>query len=344
MPTQLVSPTPPADHTMGDQLHRYVLPKVPDLDVSDVQAVKVYSSQSLALLLNAKPIETKQFNWRRPEFVKIGRHVHCVTPPGRDYSWHYANLVATAGLMRNKQVPVILTPPRRYEVERFIDRLLPYSLPVSDLVILGYVQQLFPREAEQVPLANHRGFGWKHIEVEGASVLLLGCEFSYWGDLAGSLTAAILRRAVTSWVMYVGKLGALDPNLPPNQWLATGQSSMVDGVPITWRGRLQYANPTARVLRDVCHVTMPSVVDETRQWAAEASQYAQVVDPEIGHMGRAALRAGASFDYLHLVTDNLVKDFDQGLYDERSKTIASQRKTLLIEAEQMIRRSIIQTC
>lgn len=344
MATQLVSPTVAADHTMGDQLHRYVLPKVPDLDVSEVQAIKVYGSQSLALLLNAKPLGSKQFNWRRPEFVRVGRFLHCVTSPGRDYSWHYAKLVATAGLMRNKQVPVLLTQPRRYEVERFIDRWLPYSLPAADLVIVGYVQQLFHQEADHVPWNGCHGFGWKRIEVAGSSVLLLGCEFSYWGDLAGSLIGALLRRGITSWVMYVGKLGSLDASLTPNQWLATGQSSEVDGTRISWRGHLQYVKPTARLLRDICHVTMPSVIDETRDWAAEASQHAQVVDPEIGHMGRAAVRAGASFDYLHLVTDSLVKDFDQGLYDERSKTVASQRKTLLHEAEQMIRRSIIQTC
>ncbi|MGV9675426.1 hypothetical protein ACWDSJ_09125 [Nocardia sp. NPDC003482] len=344
MVTQLVSPTPPADHTMDHQLHRYVLPKVPDLDLSGVQAIKVYGSQSLSLLLNAKPIESKQFNWRRPEFVRVGRDIHCVTSPGRDYSWHYANLVATAGLMRNKHVPVLLTQPRRYDVEKFIGRLLPQSLPPVDLVILGYVQQLFRREAAQVPWSGCHGFGWKRIEVSGAAVLLLGCEFSYWGDLAGSLAAALFRGGVTSWVMYVGKLGSLDASLMPNQWLATGQSSVVDGSPVSWRGHLQHMNPTARLLRNVCHVTMPSVIDETKQWAAEASQHAQVVDPEIGYMGRAAVRAGASFDYLHLVTDNLVKDFDQGLYDERSKSIASQRKTLLLEAEQMIRRSIIQTC
>ncbi|WP_433683365.1 hypothetical protein [Nocardia sp. CA-119907] len=329
---------------MGEQLHRYVLPKVPELDLSDVQAIKVYGSPSLALLLNAKPLDTKLFNWRRPEFIRLGSFLHCVTSPGRDYTWHYAKLIATAGLIRGEQRPVLLTQPKRYEMDWFIDRWLPHSLPDADVVVFGYVQQLFGREAEGVPWNHCHGFGWKHIDVAGASVLLLGCEFSYWGDLAGSLTAAILRREITSWVLYVGKLGSLDPSLAPNQWLATGQSSVVDGVPFTWRGRLQYVRPTGRMLRDICHVTMPSVIDETREWAVEASQSCQVVDPEIGQMGRAAVKAGASFDYLHLVTDNLVKDFDQGLYDERSKHVASQRKSLLLEAEQMIRRGIIQTC
>ncbi|WP_330230567.1 hypothetical protein OHA40_32220 [Nocardia sp. NBC_00508] len=329
---------------MGEQLHRYVLPKVPELDLRDVQAIKVYGSPSLALLLNAKPLDSKLFNWRRPEFIRLGGFLHCVASPGRDYTWHYAKLIATAGLIRGQQRPVVLTQPRRYEVERFIDRWLPLSLPDADLVILGYVQHLFRQEAESVPWTHCHGFGWKRIEVAGATVLLLGCEFSYWGDLSGSLTAAILRRGITSWVMYVGKLGALDPSLAPNQWLATGQSSVVDGVPFGWQGRLQYVRPTGRTLRDICHVTMPSVIDETREWAVEASQSSQVVDPEIGHMGRAAVKAGASFDYLHLVTDNLVKDFGQGLYDERLKRVASQRKSLVMEAEQMIRRSIVQTC
>ncbi|MGK8558259.1 hypothetical protein [Nocardia gipuzkoensis] len=344
MVTRLVLPIAPADHTMGEQLHRYVLPKVPELDLTEVQAIKVYGSPSLALLLNAKPLDTKLFNWRRPEFVRIGGFLHCIASPGRDYTWHYARLIATAGLIRGEQRPVLLTQPKRYEVDRFIDRWLPPALPDADLVVVGYVQQLFHQEADQVPWNHCHGFGWKRIDVVGASVMLLGCEFSYWGDLAGSLIAAILHRGNTPWVMYVGKLGSLDASLAPNQWLATGQSSMVDGVPCSWRGRLQYVRPTARMLRDICHVTMPSVVDETQEWATEVSQTCQVVDPEIGHMGRAATRAGASFDYLHLVTDNLVKDFDQGLYDERSKRVASQRKSLLIEAEQMIRRSIIQTC
>lgn len=333
----------PDSHTMGQHLSRYVLPKVPVLDLDGVKAVRVYGCRSLALLLSTKPRTTKLFNWRRPDFLRVGSEIHCVTSPSRDYVHHYGKLIATALRLRGREVPVLTQRPDGFEVDHFIDTWLPDSVPAADVVILGYVHAIFQDVAEPLSWERAYGFGWKHIVIENRSVLLLGCEFSYWGDLAGALVVAIARRKLASWVIYVGKLGSLVPNILPNQALVTGTHTELHGQTIHWQGALAAAiNGGADVVCDVGHACVPSVLDETVEWLAQIDDSLQVVDPEIGHMASRAVASGLTFDYLHLVTDNLVADYGEGLYDERGTPVVVQRAKLLAQASYLLRTAILE--
>jgi hypothetical protein len=340
MPDQLIRPTDPNAHTMGLHLPRYVLPKIPELNLAGIHTIRVYGSHSLAMLLNAKPKLSKRFNWRRPDFVRVSNAIHCVTSPGQDYTRHYAELIATANMLRGQQVPVLLDSPNGFEVDGFIERWLPRNVPCADVVILGYVQHLFPNTSNPGWNKCH-GFAWRRQSIADKSALMLGCEFSYWGDIAGALVSAIGNRKLAPWVVYVGKLGALDSNIRPNERLATGSHSTVKDVEIEWRSRLNELRLPSLVVKHASHITMGSVIDETRPWAELASRKHQVVDPEIGHMRLRAGLAGMDFDYLHLVTDNLMYDHGHGLYGERQPDVRRKRLELLRSAEDIIMNAMV---
>ena len=72
------------------------------------------------------------------------------------------------------------------------------------------------------------------------------------------------------------------------------------------------------------HVTLPSVMQETKSWLGENAKY-DFVDPEIGHMAIGAMEAGVDFSYLHIVSDNLSAKYDEDLSNERKSTIRRKR-------------------
>ena len=337
---EIVTGTAPHEHTMGAALPKYVLPKVPQAVLESGLPIHVTGAHSLDELAGGK--SGKPFNWRRPSFEVTADEIICRVTPGPAYALHYAHLIATAAAVSGAQTEVTWTCPTDYDSRGFIARTLP-ALPHADVVMLGYVERLELGDAADQEWTKVPGWGWKLTEVDGKSVLLLGCEFSFWGDVSGQVVRELLGRGVTEWVVYVGKLGALNPAIVPNRALATGtESTLETGECVRWQGRLTEHFRTAaetdgRVVADARHATVPSVVQETKQWLATAAATQDLVDPEIGHMGRAAAEAGAHFDYLHLVTDNLSAEYGVGLYDERADHIKSDRIALMHLATDLLR-------
>lgn len=324
---------------MGGALERYVLPKVPDWVLHSGRLVEIVPAASVDELHDGKG--NKLFNWRRPTFVATEDAVRCRVTPGIAYVLHYAHLVATAGILQAQCVEVMAATPSAEETRDFIRQTLP-DLPTADAVVLGYVERLRIGDTDGVPWVMAPGWGWKLIRAGRKRVLLVGCEFSFWGDVAGHVVAETLERQVTDWVIYVGKLGTLNARVRPNRMLATGTESLVDDQPVHWHGRLtDNVGDDARVLRDARHVTVDSVVEETMAWFDRYALTYDLVDPEIGHMGMAARDAGAAFDYLHLVTDCLATDYGIGLYDERSRRVLSRRIKLIEKASKIIENGII---
>jgi hypothetical protein len=332
-----VRPVLAADHTMGEHLPRYVLPKVPAAELTACRGrALVYAGTDLDLLADAGKYHSKSFNWRRPVFIENHGMLQCFTPPGRDYTYHYAGLLAAACVMIEQPVKVEVELPAVSEAAAFIERWLPPKLPAFDVVVLGYVQHLFPSTQRWT---MEPGFGWSWATVAACNVGLIGCEFSYWGDLAGALVSALARRG-TSWVIYVGKLGALSASHHPNRWIATGTNSWVEGRHVAWRSRLQCDPDLPGLLLNQTHVTVPSILDETLAWHSDAVHRWDLVDPEIGRMADAAVAAGIQFDYLHIVSDSLAGTHPEGLYDERSTSVAAARRTCLTRITTILERSI----
>ncbi len=331
--------TTPAAHTMGARLSEYVLPKVPvSALIETCGRVRVYGDQSLWLLLGGIKRQGKRFNWRRPFFTTRHGLLHCVVAPGQDYTHHYARLVATACELVEIPPRVIVDIPAPDQAVQFIDRWLPRQLPRADVIVLGYVERLF--KSYPTTWATHTGFGWRSAVIGPTNVALVGCEFSYWGDLAGALVTVLAERGRASWVIYVGKLGALTPSRVPNQHVATGTRSYVAGREVTWGSHLDLGVGYGPILlTDQRHITVPSTFDETCTWHARHAAHFDVVDPEIGRMAHAAKQASIQFDYLHIVSDNLCGHYEQGLYDERAAAISASRQGCIAIIESILRRS-----
>ncbi len=335
---QRIHGTDPVTHTMGAALERYVLPKVPEWVLEGSRPVEVVAATSICDLAEGK--DSKLFNWGRPTFVAAGDTIQCRVTPGTAYVLHYGHLIATAATIRAKTVEVTVAPPAAEDARDFIRRSLP-QLPPADAVAVGYVDRLHIGNAAELLWVSSPGWGWKLVRIGHKRVVLLGCEFSFWGDIAGHVLAELFDRQVTDWVLYVGKLGTMNASIRPNRMLATGTESLIDDLPVIWRGRLAEDLPDDGVVHGARHVTVDSVVEETKNWFDRYALTYDLVDPEIGHMGAAARDAGATFDYLHLVTDCLATDYGVGLYDERSRSIVSRRMKLTKRASKIIENGII---
>ncbi|WP_150246293.1 nucleoside phosphorylase-I family protein [Nocardiopsis quinghaiensis] len=329
----------PTGHTMGERLADYVLPKIPvDLLTATNGRAWVYPNRSLSFLLGGDKREGKRFNWRRPYFTVADQVLHCVVPPGRDYAHHYTQLVREACALTGLPTDVTTEPPAPGQGLEFMDHWLPAYLPANDRVILGYVEPLL---RDRTTDWTHRpGFGWRTARVGNATVLLLGCEFSFWGDLAGDLVTALTARGHTGGVVYVGKLGGLQPDMAPNTLVVTGTTTRIEECRLTWDSALDLTQAPATLRSGVRHATVPSVLDETRTWFEANRADFDVVDPEIGHMARAATTAGVPFDYLHIVTDNLCGTYEHGLYGERAAPVATGRRRCLHDIETILYRSL----
>ncbi|PWV57608.1 hypothetical protein BDW27_102482 [Nocardiopsis sp. L17-MgMaSL7] len=267
--------------------------------------------------------------------------LHCVVPPGQDYTHHYAEFLGAACAMTDLPAEITVEHPVPGQGLAFVDHWLPRNLPAHDLAILGYVEPLLTRAPASSTDWNHRpGFGWRTARIGRSTALLLGCEFSFWGDLAGDLVTALITRGHTSGVLYVGKLGGLQSDMEPNTVVVTGTTTQVKGHSVSWKSALDL-DPTLPGLRTgVRHITVPSVLDETRIWLEQHRAHFDVVDPEIGHMALAATTANVPFDYLHIVTDNLNGTHDHGLYAERSTPVATRRRRCLHHIETILHRSL----
>ncbi|MCY9783308.1 hypothetical protein KIK06_05295 [Nocardiopsis sp. EMB25] len=327
------------DHTMGERLADYVLPKVPvDLLAATGGRAWVYPNRSLSFLLGGEKRQGKRFNWRRPYFTVADQVLHCVVPPGRDYTHHYTQLLRSACAFIGLAADVTTEPPAPGQGLEFVDHWLPDDLLVPDLALLGYVEPLFH---DHTTGWTHRpGFGWRTARIGSATVLLLGCEFSFWGDLAGDLVTALVARGHTGGVVYVGKLGGLQPDMVPNTLIVTGTTTRIENHTLTWDSSLDLTHAPPTIRTGTRHVTVPSVMDETRAWFRDHRDDFDIVDPEIGHMARAATTAGVSFDYLHIVTDNLNGTYEHGLYAERSAPVATRRRRCLRDIEAILHRSL----
>lgn len=164
-------------------------------------------------------------------------------------------------------------------------------------------------------------------------VAFLGFRPAFWGCISGEVVHFLVSR----WpsireVVYLGKLGTLDPELRPNRWLATGGSSVVNGAVVSWESvleRVVRGNKRGRECAVVGrHVTLGSVLHETREWWEGMHGRAEFVDPEIGMMAQAAVRCGVGFGYLHMVTDNLGKKYEEDLSNEREEGVLRGRERL----------------
>ncbi|MFJ5984404.1 hypothetical protein [Lentzea sp. NPDC092896] len=319
------SPIPVAGHTMGtDSLLRYLQIKVHHLIQRDSwKRIYVVGGYDRQAVISEHEKTGKLFNVERPTAEIRGRDLVIKAFPGEDYVHHYALIIATYLAMTGKPADVRYEFPDPAVCRAAVEQL---DLDLDgDLVIVGWGLAHLAPEANGWTFGA--GYAWQRTRLHGRRVVYLGFLHSIWGDVAGRIVTRLAALGARD-VVYVGKVGALQPDIEPNTLLATGNTSLIGGATVTWHdffGDFATAQPGVHT---GIHVTSPSILLENQSWLTEHAEHA-FVDPEIGPMGAAAHRAGIGYGYLHVISNNLARHYPADLSNERHHDVVRRRSVLV---------------
>jgi len=327
---------------MGTSLPRYLEIKVHQSALEraydEIVVVGDYSRYSSDSIAFDGEKRDKPFNWERPTARVDGNTLYIECFPGYDHIEHYAEIIATYLKIREQQGDC-LTPFSRVsfipsscsdtQITLKATNLAEFPGEGVDTVILGLVWHL-PRLIGPVEWSGSGPWQWILRSFGGRRVAFLGFRPAFWGDISGEVVHYLASRFNIREVIYLGKLGGLKPEVKPNNWLATGGASLVNGRIVTWDNVL--GPSVARRAKDSvivgAHVTLGSVLHETKCWHNELVDTIDFVDPEIGMMAQAAVRSGIRYGYLHMITDNLGQKYDEDLSNERTESVLRNRARL----------------
>lgn len=329
----------PDDHTMGESLFNYIDPKVHHLlKKKEFKNIWIVGDPDRTGAVSKYEKRDKLFNWQRPTAAIQGEDLYIKVFPGREYVKHYATLIGTYFALQKKDPKHVhyVLPDEKIAWKALTSSNLK-EVPKGDVAILGYgLEQLIGEE--EIQWEGKGNFSWVKKQIGDKTVVFIGCKHSYWGDIAGRIVSLLAKQGF-SQVIYVGKVGGMNDSGIPNQTLATGDSSFVDGETIRWKNLFDFAKDDAQVIFGE-HYTIPSVMNETKEWLEKNKNFA-FVDNEIGFMAKAAQSEDIQFSYLHIISDNLNGGFEEDLTNERGTAAKEHRTKILQKAKTLIEASLV---
>lgn len=315
------------DHTMGNSLKKYLSSKVHNLFINppdkEIIVRGVYNRSDAVIFKDEK--SDKMFNWRRPTVSVEHNKYYLNVFPGTDYVLHYYILLQNYYSLNNYKMPKItMEKVEKKTIDTAINETNFNSIPKADIVVLGKVDTLvqnFIGEGE---------FKWVSQNINNKKILYLGCEFSLWGDIGAELIRLLATSKGVKQVIYVGETGTLKKNITPNDFLATGNISFVNGRDIEWDNifddLVEYGNI---VVGKQCHVG--SVLLEKIDWFKKNKDYCYFADTDTGKMALACDKNKIKFSYIHVITNNLNHNYEEDLSNGGSFNISEKRKKLFEE-------------
>jgi hypothetical protein len=333
------------NHTMGESLTKYVSQRVHPA-VREGSWLQIYVVGSIKRNPPAKVASFEKsgrpFNFQRPTATVTGpRTIQLNCFPSKSYVWHYASVVATYLKLVGKD-PTIVRPiyPEESDTYKVLSHSNIDALGQADMVIMGEVYKL--TKFASGPWQGGRGsetnlFVWQKFQsAKGKTIALLGFNENIWGETGGCAIRVLREKVGAKRVLYIGTAGALHPAYAPNEWIATGEESLVEGRHVAWRNPLVDAIKLSERVAKGPAITVPSPLCETHPWLNEWQANYGWVDCEVGYMAEAANDVGVEFGYLHVVTDNLSRTFVHNLSNEDSEEVVTKRKPLYQEMEVII--------
>lgn len=325
-----------ARHTMGPALLPYLKMKVHSMvQQREWRRIAVVGQHDRSCIISDLEKKDKLFNWQRPTAEIRGNELVMKCYPGRDYVNHYALMTATYLALTNRfRNQVFFELPSVEACDAAVARV-GLEVREGEVVIVGWGVTYL---AGSIGWTFGDGYAWKRLTSGKAPVTFLGFLHSIWGDVAGRIVTRLARLGARR-ILYVGKVGTLDPTLIPNSVLATGSESLVGGQRIAWEDFFNgeaALDPAVVVGR---HVTSASTLLESQDWLDQHKSYS-FVDPEIGEMGAAAFHEGVPYGYLHIVSNNLARRYEADLSNERLPLVLTQREGLLERAKLIIERRL----
>ncbi len=331
-----VLPAIAQEHSMEHALQNYLHKKIHNLvrinhDMFD--RVKVVGNYDRSIHVSKDEKNDKLFNYKRPTACIDGGTLYLCCFPGGDYIYHYAKLMSSyfhhIGI--KKQVSYLLADDTAIH-NTFLETNI-HQIPEAEIIIFGNIDKIGIFSDQE--FSGNGDFMWKTGVLNGKKVVLLGCTFSIWGDTGFHLIEVLVKTHPFSVFIYIGKLGVLDPQIPPNQYLATGSKSFVEGECVEWDNVFSESITHSSVILGE-HITCPSVIDETKTYIKEVCKYGNMIDPEIGQMAKACNKNGKQFSYLHIISDNVVAPYEENLSNERKGSIREKRKALFLAIGEII--------
>jgi hypothetical protein len=279
----------------------------------------------------------KPFNWQRPTAQIINNHLYIECFPGYDYVEHYAEAIASFLGIQQRQGGM-LTPPSRVSFQPASCSDTQSALKATnirdfpegiDTVVLGMVHRL-ERLTGPVDWDGDGCFAWKVRQFNGRKVAFLGFRPAFWGDISGEVVHYLASHCGVREILYLGKLGSVRKGIKPNTVLATGGLSYVRGQAVEWENVLEDSVASVAQACTITgnHITLGSVLHETKNWLASLPGSVDFVDPEVGMMGQAAVQHGIRFGYLHIISDNVAEKYEEDLSNERMRNVLRGRSKL----------------
>jgi ADP-ribose pyrophosphatase YjhB (NUDIX family) len=325
-------------HSMGQALDRYVSIKMHHLvriNHESFSRVRVIGSYDRSVHVSKDEKAGKPFNFKRPTAFLDGDILYICCFPGHEYVRYYANLVATYfhSIGEEKLISYIQSSDAGVR-HAFETTNLP-EIPNADVIVYGNIERL--GLFDDMEFEGDGDFKWKSGKIGSQKILLLGCEFSIWGDAGYFLIQSLAQKRSFKTFVYVGKLGSLNPSIVPNEYLATGSGSFVNGELFSWKNIFRENVAKYENVLTGDHITCPSVIDETKEAVLEFQKQGVFIDPEIGHMARACIELGKEFSYLHIISDNVAKTSAENLSNERDLDIPEKRKKLFLQIGEILK-------
>lgn len=312
------------NHSMGSSLNQYINIKLPMFIFDDnINEIYIIGKYDRNCIISNKEKTDKVFNYERPTYKIDDNKAYIFCYPGVDYVYHYYCMVNSYLKILNKVKMVIPVYPTEEQIRNEIGTSNLNMILSVETVIMGYVAG-FDYLSNDSNWIGDKDFMWKRI---GNDKLLLGCKHSYWGDIIYYVVEYLANKGVKN-VIYSGKLGTLNKEYVPNETIATGNKSIFrDGTIITWNN--MFSCKSEENIKDGVHATLPSIFDETNGWVNENKDKVDFVDPEIGFVAKSANDNNINFSYMHIISDNLSKKFNEDLSNERKADVLCKRKKLI---------------
>lgn len=327
-------------HTMGNSLLAYLDLKIhPYVKNNNISKIIVLGTEKFNENIKPSAKPGKLFNYIRPSLSSnnVEVKIHCF--PGKDYVFHFASIYSSYFKIKNIETFVDYQLPSSNLCYRVINKfILEANIPPRNIAILGYVEA-FEKLSDQKEWGGGKYVKWKKITINKKSGVLIGFKHTFWGEIAGRVVECLASMGFKT-ILYFGKLGSLSIEDTPNEFLATGSYSFLpNGESIKWDNIFSNIN-SSKVIEGK-HITLPSTLQESKEWLSKAKKIYRFVDPEIGHMAKAANYNGVGFSYLHIISDNLHNHvYQQNLSNERLKAVMESRTVLTEEVMELIKKVI----
>lgn len=317
----------PNHHTMHNSLFGYLDLKIHEsIRNNKFERIIVTGDYQRNYGISLLEKSNKRFNWQRPTIVEKETTLYVCCFPGYDYVKHYASLIATYLALHDKEWnKVHYQLPDETTCWQALINVKVLDIPLGDIAILGSGLEFLSNTCKK-SWQRKGAFSWKQETMDNQKIVYIGFTYSYWGDISGRIVTYLAQKGFKK-ILYIGKLGTLIPDIPPNVHLATGNCSYIEGELIHWENLFDFAHMLPEVIFGD-HVSCPSTIYETKEWLKKHKEY-HFVDPEIGHIARAARSSGINFSYLHIISDNIVTKYTEDLSNERQISIVNKRNNLL---------------